>query len=92
MTPHKLPGNVFGGHGDFRNQKRDLNFSDIDFLREASELPVVVKGVDAPEDIRQSITAGAAAIWISNHGGRQIDPASITCCGPQSTPSLARYL
>jgi lactate oxidase len=84
MTPHKLPGNVFGGHGDFRNQKRDLNFSDIDFLREASGLPVVVKGVDAPEDIRQSITANAAAIWISNHGGRQIDgvPASITMLRP----------
>jgi L-lactate oxidase len=73
-----------GGRGDFRSQKRDLNFSDIGFLREASGLPVVVKGVDAPEDIRQSITAGAAAIWISNHGGRQIDgvPASITMLRP----------
>jgi lactate oxidase len=73
-----------GGQGNFRDQKRDLNFSDIGFLREASGLPVIVKGVNAPEDIHQSITAGAAAIWISNHGGRQIDgvPASMTMLRP----------
>ena len=37
-----------------------------------------------PEDIRQSIAAGAGGIWISNHGGRQIDgvPAAITMLRP----------
>jgi lactate oxidase len=71
---------ALGGHGNFSDQKRDLSFRDIDFLREASGLPVVVKGVDQPDDIRESLAHGAAAIWVSNHGGRQMDgvPASIS--------------
>jgi L-lactate oxidase len=69
-----------GGRGNFRDMKRDLSFSDIAFLREASGLPVLVKGVVQPDDIRQSLAAGAAAIWVSNHGGRQMDgvPASMS--------------
>jgi lactate oxidase len=49
-------------------------------LREASGLPVLVKGVVQPDDIRQSLAEGAAGIWVSNHGGRQMDggPASIS--------------
>jgi len=53
---------------------------DITFLREASGLPVLVKGVVQPDDIRQSLAAGAAGVWVSNHGGRQMDgvPASMS--------------
>lgn len=71
---------ALGGHGTFAEQKRDLSFKDIAFLREASGLPVVVKGVVQPDDIRESLASGAAAIWISNHGGRQMDgvPGSIS--------------
>jgi L-lactate oxidase len=70
----------YGGHGNFADQKRDLSFKDIDFLREASGLPVLVKGVVQPDDIRESLAHGAAGIWVSNHGGRQMDgvPASIS--------------
>ncbi len=41
---------------------------------------MLVKGVVQPDDIRQSLAAGAAGIWVSNHGGRQMDggPASIS--------------
>jgi lactate oxidase len=83
FPPGLTPGNhdpALGGHGDFRDMKRDLSFSDITFLHEASGLPVLVKGVDQPDDIRQSLAAGAAAIWVSNHGGRQMDgvPASMS--------------
>src|SRR5580693_5995473 len=81
--PALTPGNhdpALGGHGNFSDQKRDLSFSDITFLREASGLPVLVKGVVQPDDIRQSLAAGAAGIWVSNHGGRQMDggPASMS--------------
>jgi L-lactate oxidase len=81
--PGQTAGNhdpALGGHGDFSDQKRDLSFSDITFLREASGLPVVVKGVVEVDDIRQSLAEGAAVVWISNHGGRQMDggPASIS--------------
>ena len=36
-------------------------------------LPVVVKGVLHPADARRCVDAGAAAVWVSNHGGRQLD-------------------
>jgi lactate oxidase len=81
--PALTPGNhdpALGGHGNFGDQKRNLSFSDISFLREASGLPVLVKGVVQTDDIQQSLAEGAAGIWISNHGGRQMDggPASMS--------------
>jgi L-lactate oxidase len=71
---------ALGGRGDFSDKKWDISFDDIGFLHEASGLPVVVKGLLRVEDVRQSLAAGAAGIWVSNHGGRQIDgvPASIS--------------
>jgi lactate oxidase len=81
-----------GGRGNFRDFKRDLSFKDITFLREASGLPVIVKGVVEPVDIRESLDAGAGAIWISNHGGRQLDgvPASLTMLGPAADAVAGR--
>jgi lactate oxidase len=74
---------ALGGRGVFRDLKLDISFGDIAFLREASGLPVVVKGIVHPADIRECLAAGAAGIWVSNHGGRQIDgvPASISLLG-----------
>jgi L-lactate oxidase len=81
FPPDMGPGNhdpAFGGRGNFGDKKRDLSYSDIGFLREASGLPVVVKGLLNVEDVRQSLAAGANAIWVSNHGGRQIDGVAAT--------------
>jgi L-lactate oxidase len=79
----RLPGNhdpAQGGRGNFFDKKSDLSYGDIAFLREASGLPVVVKGLLSTEDVARSLEHGAAAIWISNHGGRQMDgvPASVS--------------
>jgi 4-hydroxymandelate oxidase len=38
----------------------------------------VVKGVLRPEDARAALENGAEAVWISNHGGRQLDQAVAT--------------
>jgi 4-hydroxymandelate oxidase len=51
----------------------DLSAGDISWLHEQTGLPVVVKGVLRPDDARRCAQAGAAAIWVSNHGGRQLD-------------------
>jgi 4-hydroxymandelate oxidase len=47
----------------------------VDRLREATRLPVVVKGVLDPRDARRAVAHGARAIIVSNHGGRQLDRA-----------------
>lgn len=53
----------------------DLAPDDVAWLRDRTGLPVVVKGVLHPEDARVCVEAGAAAVWVSNHGGRQLDRA-----------------
>ena len=58
--------------------KRNLDFSDIEFIRKESGLPVIVKGILTPQNAKECVRHGASAIQVSNHGGRQLDgvPAS----------------
>ena len=44
-------------------------------IRSRTRLPVVVKGIVAPDDARRAMQAGARAVIVSNHGGRQLDGA-----------------
>lgn len=53
----------------------DLGPADIAWLADRTGLPVVAKGVLRPVDARRCVDAGAAAVWVSNHGGRQLDGA-----------------
>ena len=58
----------------------NLTWDDVDWLRSISPLPVIVKGLLAPWDASLAVEHGAAAVIVSNHGGRQLDgvPAPIT--------------
>ncbi len=56
----------------------DLGPHDVVWLAEQTGLPVVAKGVLRPDDARRCVQAGAAAVWVSNHGGRQLDRAAST--------------
>lgn len=60
--------------------KTDLSWRDFDMVRNITGLPVVIKGVTRAEDAAAAVRAGAAAIQVSNHGGRSSDgsPAGIT--------------
>ena len=46
---------------------------DVRWLRESTGLPVVVKGVLRGDDAVRALEAGADAVYVSNHGGRQLD-------------------
>jgi 4-hydroxymandelate oxidase len=55
-------------------QAPDVTYDEIGRLGEVSGgLPVVVKGVLRADDANACLDAGAAAVWVSNHGGRQLD-------------------
>jgi 4-hydroxymandelate oxidase len=56
-------------------QAADVTFADIGWLARLSGLPVLVKGVLRADDARACVTAGAAGVIVSNHGGRQLDRA-----------------
>jgi 4-hydroxymandelate oxidase len=61
-----------------RTRAMDLGPADVAWLAETTGLPVVVKGVLRPDDARRCAAAGANAVWVSNHGGRQLDQAVAT--------------
>jgi 4-hydroxymandelate oxidase len=61
-------GAVIGGFND-----ASLSWADVDWLRGLSGMPLVVKGILAAEDAAMAVERGAAAVVISNHGGRQLD-------------------
>lgn len=52
--------------------------TDVTRIAEYTHLPVIVKGIQSPEDALLAIGAGAQGIWVSNHGGRELNggPAS----------------
>lgn len=56
-----------------------LQWSDIEWLKRITTLPIILKGVLTTEDAKLGVQAGASAILVSNHGARQIDdtPASV---------------
>ena len=56
-----------------------VTWDDFRWIRDAWQGPVVVKGVHTGDDARRAIDAGADALVVSNHGGRQLDgvPASL---------------
>src|SRR4051812_39128597 len=67
-----------GDTGAASDKATDLGPQDVDWLAKRFGVPVVVKGVLHPADARRCVDAGAAAVWVSNHGGRQLDRAVAT--------------
>jgi 4-hydroxymandelate oxidase len=55
-----------------------LTWEAVEWLREVSGLPVLVKGILDPDDARLAVEHGAAGVIVSNHGGRQLDTAEPT--------------
>jgi 4-hydroxymandelate oxidase len=55
-----------------------LTWEAVDWLRGLSPLPLVIKGILTAEDARRAVDHGAAAIVVSNHGGRQLDGTMAT--------------
>jgi lactate 2-monooxygenase len=52
-----------------------FSWADVDAVREATRLPLVLKGILHPDDARMAADHGADAVVVSNHGGRQVDGA-----------------
>ncbi|HTI40179.1 MAG TPA: alpha-hydroxy acid oxidase [Vicinamibacterales bacterium] len=55
-----------------------VTWEDLRWMRDAWQGPIVVKGVHTGDDARHAIDAGAEAVVVSNHGGRQLDGVPAT--------------
>jgi 4-hydroxymandelate oxidase len=67
-------------------QARDVGPRDLERLAETSGLPVVAKGVLSAQAARDCVAAGASAVVVSTHGGRQLDGVVPT---PLALPAVA---
>ncbi len=82
-TPHDL-GNVSAYRGratglaDYIGWLADnfdpsISWKDLEWIRDAWDGPMVIKGILDPEDAKDAVRFGADGIVVSNHGGRQLD-------------------
>ncbi|TVP55919.1 MAG: lactate 2-monooxygenase [Halomonadaceae bacterium] len=55
--------------------KPSLTWDDLKMLREHTSLPILLKGIQHPDDARMAVDYGMDGIVVSNHGGRQVDGA-----------------
>ena len=94
--PHQL-GNVApvlganSGLEDFLAWMREnfdpgCTWSDLDFIRQHWDGPIVIKGILDADDARTAASAGVEGIIVSNHGGRQLDGVPSTA---QALPAIA---
>jgi len=69
-----------GVTGNAMMMKQNLDWADIEFCRKESGLPVIVKSILSPVQAVEAVRRGCSAVWLSNHGGRQLDnsPSAIT--------------
>lgn len=60
------------------------SWEDVAWLRRTWEGPLLVKGVTSRHDVEQAHRVGADAVWVSNHGGRQLDglPSTVSVLAP----------
>lgn len=60
------------GFGDPRYQAM-LDWDDVVWMKQRMGLPLILKGIATAEDARLAVEHGAEVVYVSNHGGRQLD-------------------
>lgn len=57
--------------------RASFTWKEVAWLRERLRIPLVLKGILTAEDARLAVEHGADAVWVSNHGGRQLDGCAV---------------
>jgi isopentenyl diphosphate isomerase/L-lactate dehydrogenase-like FMN-dependent dehydrogenase len=75
-----VPGDVaeIAAYVDRELGAATASWDDLDRLRRRWDGPLVVKGVLSVEDAHEAVRRGADAVYVSNHGGRQLDGSPAT--------------
>ena len=59
--------------GDARIYQAQFNWRDIERIKRFGSIPLILKGIATAEDARIALEHGVDCIYVSNHGGRQLD-------------------
>jgi 4-hydroxymandelate oxidase len=76
-VPEDAAGSKLAAHAKM-HWKLEIGWDDLSWLCSVSRLPVVIKGVCHHADAKLALEHGVAGIWVSNHGGRQLDTSPAT--------------
>jgi isopentenyl diphosphate isomerase/L-lactate dehydrogenase-like FMN-dependent dehydrogenase len=72
-SPREAMSNAPNPRGPDPNYQERLTWGDVAWLKKTTRLPIGVKGIMTPGDARRALETGVELIWVSNHGGRQLD-------------------
>src|SRR2546427_3359089 len=72
-SPRKAMEIAPNPRGPFHDYQMRLTWADVEWLMKTTKLPVGLKGIMTVPDARRAVDLGVRLIWVSNHGGRQLD-------------------
>lgn len=73
LSPGRSKGGVFSGGRDGQEFQQELDWSVVDRIRSKFDIVVGLKGIQTAEDAEIAVARGIELIYVSNHGGRQLD-------------------
>lgn len=78
FVPREAMSKAPNPRGPDQTYQARLTWDDVEWLRKTVRVPIGVKGIMTPDDARRAVERGVDIIWVSNHGGRQLDHTGST--------------
>src|SRR2546427_10674387 len=78
FSPRKAMEIAPNPRGPLPDFQSGLTWADVEWLIKTTKLPVGLKGIMTTADARRAVEMGVKLIWVSNHGGRQLDHTQST--------------
>ena len=73
FSPRDAMSHAPNPRGPDANYQERLTWDDVAWLKKTTRLPIGIKGIMTPRDAKRALDTGVELIWVSNHGGRQLD-------------------
>ena len=77
-SPREAMSNAPNPRGPDPSYPARLTWDDVDWLKKTTRLPLGLKGIMTAHDARRAVDHGVEIVWVSNHGGRQLDQTQAT--------------
>src|SRR5215471_18379767 len=72
-SPREAMKSAPNPRGPDPNYPERLTWDDVVWLKKTTKLPIGLKGIMTVRDAKRAVEEGVDIIWVSNHGGRQLD-------------------
>ena len=72
-SPRQAMSHAPNPRGPDASYPERLTWDDVAWLRKTTRLPIGIKGIMTARDAKRAVETGVELIWVSNHGGRQLD-------------------